>query len=225
MNGWPLNQCLTSSSQEMQMTETAKIEQHVEAMPTLPTSAVTAGVLSALKGRWAGRWVKAAMVQGAIAAIVTVLIIQPLSYFNITPYFNPGMVIAGGGGGTWLFTGYIIYLVVGVVGIAATGGIYYYFEGVLGKVYHGVANYLAWGQFVLMNVGAAGSMLLMMYGGYLAGWAAAATSAGGLGYTDYQIHVHYLVHFEDPIAALALVAVLGLILGGVGFLVENRSKN
>ncbi len=209
------------------MAQKVKAEKNVEAMPTGPMPAtmsptMTAGLMSGLKANWAGRWIKAAVVQGAIAAIVTVLIIQPLSYFNITPYFNPGMVIAGGGGGTWLFTGYIIYLVVGVVGVAATGGLYFYFEAVLGKTYHGLANYLAWGQFVLMNVGAAGAMLLMMYGGYLAGWAGAAVSSGGLGYTDYQIHVHYLSHFEDPIGAFALIAVLGLVLGGLSFLLESR---
>jgi hypothetical protein len=191
--------------------------------PATPSLTMT-GLMSGLRANWAGRWVKAALIQGAIAAIVTALIIQPLSYFNITPYFNPGMVIAGGGGGTWLFTGYIIYLVVGVVGVAATGGLYFYFEAVLGRTYHGLANYLAWAQLILMNVGAAGSMLLMMYGGYLAGWAGAAVSSGGLGYTDYQIHVNYLSHFEDPIGALALIAILGVVLGGVGFLLESRKK-
>jgi len=210
------------------MTQSAKkAQEQIEAMPTLPsagTAATLAGAMSGFHGKWASRWVKAAVVQGAIAAIVTVLIIQPLSYFNITPYFNPGMVIAGGGGGTWLFTGYIIYLVVGVLGVAATASIYFYFEGMLGKAYHGLANYFAWAQYVLMNVGAAGSMLLMMYGGYLAGWAAASKSAGGLGYTDYQIHVTYLSHFEDPIGALALIAVLGLVLGGIGFLLDSRNK-
>ncbi len=211
------------------MAQKIRAEKHIEAMPTgsmpaTPSPTMMAGLMSGLRANWAGRWAKAAMVQGAIAAIVTVLIIQPLSYFNITPYFNPGMVIAGGGGGTWLFAGYIIYLVIGVVGVAATGGFYFYYEAVLGRAYHGLANYLAWAQFVLMNVGVAGSMLLMMYGGYLAGWAGAAKSSGGLGYTDYQIHVTYLSHFEDPIGALALVAVLGLVLGGVGFLLESRKK-
>lgn len=204
------------------MTESVKGKENIEALSGLGMSG-TSGLMSGLKGKWAGRWVKAAVVQGAIAAIVTVLMIQPLSYFNITPYFNPGMVIAGGGGGTWLFTGYILYLVVGVIGVAATAGVYLYFEGILGRVYSGFSNVLAWGQFVLMNVGVAGSMLLMMYGGYLAGWAGAAKSSGGLGYSNYQIHTTYLVHFEDPIGALALVAVLGLVIGGLGFVLKSRN--
>ena len=177
-----------------------------------------------LPGKWAGRWIWAAVVQGAIITVITILIAQPLSYFNIEPYFAPAMVIAAGGGGTWLFTGYILYLVVGVVAVAVTAIFYFYLEGVEGKVYHGLANYLAWGHYVLMNVGVASSMILMMYGGYLAGWAGAAVSSGGLGYTDYQIHIHYLSHFEDPIGALVLVAALGAILGGLGFVLRQRSK-
>jgi hypothetical protein len=177
-----------------------------------------------LRGKWAGRWIWAAVVQGAIITVITILIAQPLSYFNIEPYFAPAMVIAAGGGGTWLFTGYILYLVVGVVAVAVTAIFYFYLEGVEGKVYHGLANYLAWGHYILMNVGVASSMILMMYGGYLAGWAGAAVSSGGLGYTDYQIHIHYLSHFEDPIGGLVLVAALGAILGGLGFVLRQRSK-
>ncbi|MDA4123339.1 MAG: hypothetical protein OK456_09190 [Thaumarchaeota archaeon] len=177
-----------------------------------------------IRGKWAGRWIWAAVIQGAIVTIITILIAQPLSFFNIEPYFAPAMVIAAGGGGTWLFTGYILYLVVGVVGVAVTAIFYFYIEGVEGKVYHGLMNYLAWGHYILMNVGVASSMILMMYGGYLAGWAGAAVSSGGLGYTDYQIHVNYLSHFEDPIGALVLIAALGAILGGVGYVLSVRRK-
>jgi len=181
-------------------------------------------MISPIQGKWAGRWIWAAVVQGAIVAIATLLITDPLTYFNVTPYFNPAMVIAAGGGGTWLFTGYILYLVVGVVAVAVTAIFYFYLEGVEGKVYHGFTNYLAWGHYVLMNVGVAASMGLMMYGGYLAGWAGAAVAEGGLGYTDYQIHVNYLSHYEDPIGGLVLVAVLGAILGGLGFVLRSRMK-
>lgn len=123
-----------------------------------------------------------------------------------------------------MFTGYVLYLVVGVVATAVTAMFYFYFEGTLGKVYTGLTNYLAWGHLILMNVGVAGSMLLMMYGGYLAGWSGTAVASGGLGYSDYQIHVHYLSHFEDPIGALVILAVIGALLGGLGFLVRSRRK-
>lgn len=175
------------------------------------------------QSKWASRFIWAAVVQGLIVTIVTVLIVEPLSYFNINWYFSPSKVIAGGGGGTWMFTGYILYLVVGVVAVAVTAIFYLYIEGIQGKVYSGLTNYLAWGHYVLMNVGVAGSMLLMIWGGYMAGYAGTAVSSGGLGYTDYQIHVHYLSHVEDPIGALVLVAALGAILGGLGFILRSKS--
>ncbi|MGD0637450.1 MAG: hypothetical protein ABSA72_05375 [Nitrososphaerales archaeon] len=205
------------------MTESLKAQKNVESLPT-GLSAGLAGLTAGTRGKWAGRWIWAAIIQGAIVATITVLIIQPLSYFNYNPYFAPSKVIAGGGGGTWLFTGYIIYLVVGVVAVAVTAMIYFYLEGVMGKVYHGVTNYLAWGQYILMNVGVAGAMILMIYGGWEAGYAGAAVSSGGLGYTDYQIHVAYLSALVNPIGGLALVAALGILLGGAGFLLRSRMK-
>jgi len=176
------------------------------------------------QSKWAARFIWAAIVQGVIAVIATVLIVEPLSYFNINSYYSPSKVIAGGGGGTWLFTGYISYLVVGVVAIAVTAIFYFYFEGILGRIYRGLPDYLAWGHYVFMNAGVAGSMILMMYGGYLAGWAAAPVSGGGLGYTDYQIHVTYLSHYVDPIGGFVVLACLGAICGGLGFLLSRRKK-
>jgi len=175
-------------------------------------------------GRWSGRFVWAAVIQGLILTIITVLIVEPLSYFGINSYYGPSHVIAGGGGGTWMFTGYILYLVVGVVAVAVTAMFYYFIEGVSGKVYHGLTNYLAWGHLVLMNVGVAGSMLLMTWGGYSAGAAAATVASGGLGYTALQIHEQILGPLVNPIGALVLVAALGVILGGLGFILRMRTK-
>jgi hypothetical protein len=171
-----------------------------------------------IQGKWAGRFIWAAIIQGLIMAVITVLIVDPLSYFNINWYYDPSRVIAGGGGGTWMFTGYILYMVVGVVAVAVTALFYFYFEGVLGKVYHGLSNALAWGHLVLMNVGVAGSMLLMIWGGYIAGY---DTS---IGYTSEQIHVNDLGPLTNPIGALILISVLGAILGGLGFVIRYARK-
>jgi hypothetical protein len=163
--------------------------------------------------KWAGRFIWAAVAQGLIATIVTILILDPLSYFKINWYYSPAMVIAAGGGGTWMFTGYILYLVVGVVGVAVTALFYFYFEGIQGKVYRGLSNYLAWGHYIFMNVGVAGSMLIMMWGGYIAGY-----EAGALKYTGEQIHVSDLGNLENIIGALVLIAAIGALLGGLGYL-------
>ncbi len=123
-----------------------------------------------------------------------------------------------------MFTGYILYLVVGVVAVAVTSMIYFYIEGLLGKTYHGLTNLLAWGHYIFMNVGVVVSMSLMMYGGYIAGYDGAAVSGGGLGYTDLQIHVTDLGRLEYWIGAFVLVACIGAVLGGLGFVLRTRQK-
>lgn len=183
-----------------------------------------ASTVRTVQGRWAGRFIWAAVVQGLIAAIITVLILDPLQYITgNADYYSPARVIASNGAGTWLFTGYISYLVVGVVAVAVTAIFYFYIEGVLGKAYSGFTNALAWAHLIFMNVGVAGSMLLMMYGGYLAGWASAATSSGGEGLTPLQIHEQILGSLTDPIGAMILLAVLGALLGGLGYLIRSRA--
>ena len=179
---------------------------------------------SQFQGRWAGRFIGAAVIQGLIAVVVTVLIVEPWSFFNVNSYFSPSKVIAANGAGTWLFTGYISYVVVGVVGVAVTAMFYFYIEGLQGKRYGGRTNLLAWGHLIFMNVGVAGSMLLMMWGGYVGGWAGTPVSEGGLGYTDEQIHVHYLSQLVDPIGALVLVACLGAVLGGIGYVLRSGTQ-
>jgi hypothetical protein len=195
------------------MSKTTTITSTASAIQTVPM----------LRSKWAGRFIWAAVIQGLIALVATVMIVEPWTFFGIKSYFSPSMVIAGNGAGTWLFTGYISYLVVGVIGVGVTALFYFYIEGIRGKQYRGIANLLSWGHFVLMNIGVAASMLLMMYGGYLGGWAAAPVAVGGLGYTDGQIHVQYLSHFVDPIGAFVLVACLGALLGGLGYVLSERT--
>jgi hypothetical protein len=180
--------------------------------------------MQAIQGKWAGRFIWAAIIQGLFATIITVLILDPLQYVTgVSYYYSPAMVIAGNGGGTWFFTGYISYLVVGVVAMAVTAIFYFYIEGVMGKVYHGLTNYLAWGHLILMNVGVAGSMFLMMWGGYMAGWAAASPPSGR-GLTPLQIHEQILGWTVDPIGAMILLAALGAVLGGLGYIIASRTK-
>ncbi len=174
--------------------------------------------------RWSSRFIWAAVAQGLIAAIATVLIVEPQSYLGINWYFSPAKVIVSGGGGTWMFTGYILYVVVGVIGVAVTSMFYFYIEGIQGKPYRGLTNLLAWGHYLFMNVGVAVSMLLMTYGGYIAGYDETPVSGGGLGYTDLQIHLTDLGRLEFWIGLFVLIAVLGAILGGLGYVIRIREK-
>lgn len=177
-----------------------------------------------IQGKWAGRFIWAAVIQGLVATVVTIMVLDPLQYFTgKSDYFSPAMVIAGGSGGTWFFTGYISYLVVGVIATAVTAIFYFYIEGIQGKVYKGFTNILAWGHLIFMNVGVAGSMFLMMWGGYLAGWALAAPTEGGGGLNAGQVHVQILGHLVDPIGGLILLAAIGALMGGLGYVVRSRT--
>ena len=49
-------------------------------------------------------------------------------------------------------------------------------------------------------------------------------SGGGLGYTDLQIHVTDLGVLENWIGLFVPIAVLGAILGGLGYIVRIRQK-
>lgn len=181
--------------------------------------------MEATHGKWAGRFIWAAVIQGLIMTVVTIWILDPPQYFTgKTNYFSPAMVIASGSGGTWFFTGYISYMVVGVVAVAVTAIFYFYLEGIQGKVYKGFSNILAWCHLIFMNIGVAGSMLIMMWGGYNAGYALAATQEGGLGETPLQVHLTILGQTVDPIGGLILLACIGAMLGGVGYIIRSRAK-
>jgi len=198
-------------SEKLKMTTVFQAKENVRQIPVT-------------QSKWSSRFIWAAVAQGLVAAIVTLLIVEPQTYFGINSYFNPGMVLAGGGGGVWMFTGYVLYLVVGVVAVAVTAMFYFYIEGLLGKQYHGFSNLLAWGHYLFMNIGVAGSMLLMTYGGYIAGYDAAPVAMGGRGFTDLQIHVTYLGRLEYWIGGFVILAVIGAVLGGLGFVLRSRQK-
>src|SRR5512133_2474991 len=101
---------------------------------------------------WTERFIAAAIIQGAIIVGLTAFLV--LSQISL---LKPEIsrVIAAGGAGTWFTFGYIIYTVVGVMGVAVSALFYYYIERVLAKQYNKtrVAKTLAWSHLVLMNVG------------------------------------------------------------------------
>src|SRR5690349_13327772 len=112
---------------------------------------------------WTKRFIAAAILQGAIIVGLTAFLV--LSQISL---LKPEIsrVIAAGGAGTWFTFGYIIYIVVGVIGVAVSA---YYIEKVLAKQYDStrVAKALAWSHLILMNVGTTAATGMLMYAGYL----------------------------------------------------------
>ncbi len=134
-------------------------------------------------------------------------------------------VIAAGGAGTRFTFGYVIYIVVGVIAVAVSALFYYYIERVLDKQYDNtrIAKALAWSHLILMNVGTTAAAGMLMYAGYISGAAMLPVSVGGKGLNQGQVH-EILAPFVEPISIAIILLVLGVLLGGIGFLLMYKSK-
>lgn len=176
--------------------------------------------LSQQNGTWAKRFMAAAILQGAIVTGLTVVLLLGQASF-MKPEVS--RVMAAGGAGTWFTFGYMMYIIVGVMGVAVSALFYHYLENVLGKHIRGSAKALAWGHLVLMNIGTAAAMGLFMYAGYLGGASMLPENVGGQGFNAGQAH-EILVSFVEPISVAILVIVASVVAGGIGFLATYRTS-
>ena len=178
--------------------------------------------LKGSQSRMAALFLYAAIMQGAIGAVVTFLggFGDQIGLMRVAA----SRVIASGQAGNWFIVGYVVYLIVGVVGMAVTSLFYFYIETVQGKEYKGAAKGFAWIHLILGNLGVAGASLLTMIGGYVGGAAMQPTQFGGMGWNTGQVHVNILQYYTNPIAAFLILALLGFVLGGLGYLLTMRSK-
>ncbi|MFN4336739.1 MAG: hypothetical protein ACK4FV_04045 [Candidatus Nitrosocaldus sp.] len=170
-------------------------------------------------GVWSKRFMVAAIVQGLLVTILTLSAIVGQMY--VKPEVS--RVIAFGSAGMWFTMGYIMYVVVGVIGVAVSALFYHYLEHTLVAVYKGIAGYLAWAHLIMMNVGVVGATWLMMYGGYEGAKAMLPVNVGGLGLTAAEAH-EVLAPLVIPIAVFIIILAIGVIVGGIGFIVTYRNS-
>ena len=170
---------------------------------------------------WTNRFIHAAIIQGAIIVGLTIFLV-----FSQISLLKPEIsrVIAAGGAGTWFTFGYIMYVVVGVIGVAVSALFYYYLEKILAKPYNKpITKLLAWTHLLLMNIGTTTIMGMLMYAGYIGAAAMLPESVGGQGFNAGQAH-QILAPFIEPISVAIIILLLGIILGGVGFLLTYNRK-
>lgn len=174
----------------------------------------------AQSSRWANRFIIAAIIQGALMAGVTLYLLALGESW--IPGAATSKVVASGGAGTWLFVGYLVYLVLGPIAVAVTALFYQHIEAHMQTPYTGWTRLFAWTHLVLMNVGVVGATWLMMAAGYLGGAAALPVSSGGLGWTGLQVHTNIMQYYPPYIAAFILVAIIGALAGGLGYVTTWR---
>lgn len=146
--------------------------------------------------RWANRFIVAAVVQG------------PSSWARRPSSWTKGVfgtpaasrIVAAGGAGTGLIVGYVGYVTLGVLAVAATALFYHPIELDLGKPYGRLPALLAWVHLFLMNIGVTVSTWLMMNEGYRGGAASLPASVGGLGWNALQVHTDITQYYPPYIA-------------------------
>jgi len=177
--------------------------------------------------KWSGRFTWTSIIQGAMVALLTAM----LATFVATTGYPSQLVKALlsipeiGFSEITALAGLALYLVVGVIGSGLTAQFYHHFDIRASKPYKGiVTNGPAWTHLVLMNVGVAATSLLMIYAGYLGDIAVGEKEAGGFGMTIGQASQQILNQFIVPVSSLLLIAVVGSIAGGAGFIINQFQR-
>lgn len=187
-------------------------------------------LLDSLKpvSKWSRRFMWAAIGQGFIATVLGLLLAIALTAAPSLLAVEVATIIRIPGAGfvelAALFAFFAMYVVIGVLGTGLSALYYHHVEVTMGKMYSGVANALAWIHLVLMNVGIAGATWTMIYAGYLGDLELWPTSQGGLGWTIEQVTEQILTKFMPMIGTMLLLTGIGILAGGVGFVITYRKK-
>ena len=187
---------------------------------------VAAAPNSNSKNKWTQRFFLASIIQGAIAVLLTIML---ASFIISTPYAerlisnvseNPSIgyieisALAGLG----------LYFLIGVLATGVSSLFYHYLEFHLIKNYSKLGNVLAWMHLILMNIGISSASLTMIYAGYIGDVAIFPKEIGGFDMTPIQVSEILLNQFIAPVGIMLLVAAIGAISGGIGFIITFFKK-
>ena len=174
---------------------------------------------SFLSSKWASRFLQSAIIQGAVITFLTVLFIsiQLLlsSSINIVQFLS----LSFEGPAKWIFLGYIFYMIL-IVSIATTAVFYNHFEVNMQRIIRGFRSVLAWVHLIGMNVGGATVTLTMIYAGLVGSGIMGIIMSGGNNAVELKPNTQVLEQFIVPISAFAMILVIGLIAGGLTFLLN-----
>jgi hypothetical protein len=173
---------------------------------------------NSLKTKWGNRFIIAAIIQGGIItgmALVTVAFQLLTRDVDIIQFLS----LSFEGPAKWFFIGIILYLIL-VVAIATTAVFYNHLEINLKRKFSKISNILAWIHLFGMNIGGAGTTLLMIFAGLAGSGVLSVFTEGKLGNEDIAI----MTSFIPPIAFFIVILSIGVICGGTTYLMVYRSK-
>ena len=128
----------------------------------------------------------------------------------------------------WFFLGYIFYLIL-IVAIAVTAVFYLHLEIHMGKKITGIKSVLAGIHLLGMNIGGAGTTIVMIYAG-LAGSGILdvvlnGTTLGTSSTININSNVDIMVQFIVPISGFAGLLSIGVISGGLTYILTFFKKS
>ncbi|NJK78252.1 MAG: hypothetical protein HC944_05935 [Nanoarchaeota archaeon] len=168
--------------------------------------------------RWVDRFIIAAIIQGALVTVMALVIVtlqMMNSQINIIQYLS----LSFDGTAKWFFLGIIFHLII-IVAVAVTALFYSHLEITMGKKFTKTSNILAGIHLVGMNVGGAGAMMIMTYAGLAGTGLLSVFSEGKLGPKYPAI----MDSFIEPIGGFIAFLAMGVVCGGLGFLIAYRNK-
>jgi hypothetical protein len=170
------------------------------------------------KTKWGNRFIIAAIIQGGIMtgmALVTVALQLLITDVDIIQFLS----LSFEGPAKWFFIGIILYLIL-IVAIAVTAVFYNHLEINLKRRFSRISNVLAWIHLLGMNIGGPGATILMIVAGLAGSGVLSLFIEGKLGQEDIGI----MTSFIPPIAFFILILSIGVICGGMTYVMAYRSK-
>jgi hypothetical protein len=178
-----------------------------------------------MSAMWPNRFLKSAIIQGAAITLLTGIFVSIQLLFSSTINIVQFLSLSFDGPAKWIFLGYIFYIIL-IVAIATTAVFYNHFEVNMLKRIHGLRSILAWTHLIGMNVGGASITLSMIYAGVVGSGVIGIVLSGG-NISELKPNTQIMEEFITPISVFAAILVVGLIAGGLTFLVSfsGNTKN
>ncbi len=132
----------------------------------------------------------------------------------LIPELNMPAIIAVGWPGTWLFVGYVMFVLVGFPGIIGCGVLYYLVPKIKGTT---AINALTWLNLILTEIGLIASTCLIGLTGFIGG------SLLLEGRPIPEIH-EIIVGYTMPIGIFIMIVLLGVLIGIINLYITITRK-
>src|ERR687888_688194 len=189
-------------------------------------SSSSSSSLSSSVSVWGNRFIISAIIQGAIITGFTIVVVSIQILFSSSINIIQFLSLSFEGPAKWFFLGYIFYMIL-VVAIAVTAMFYNHLEINMGKKIRGFKSVLAWIHLIGMNIGGTALTMTMIFAGLIgSGILGVITSGGGSASAVSQLrpNVAIMVQFITPIAAFAGILSIGVISGGIAYILLYLQK-